>query len=77
MIPDDLNLSFDDKGVVDCKAFQDFIELHEFLPSPVMLLLAKAMECVCKSKAYHWALLAVKEKIRDIASDTVVKMQIQ
>ena len=45
--PDDLDLRLDDQRVGHSEALQHLVQLHELLPAPVMLLLAKSMEGVC------------------------------
>ncbi len=48
--PDDLDLGLDDESVGDCEALQHLVQLHKFLPSPVMLLLTESVQGVCSRK---------------------------
>lgn len=50
-LPDDLDLCLDDKCVGNCEALQHLGQLHELLPSPIMLLLAEPVKRVCMQRA--------------------------
>ncbi len=45
---DDLHLRLNDQRVSHGEAIQDFGELHELFPAPVVLLLTESMQGVCR-----------------------------
>jgi len=52
-LQDDLHLCLDDQSISHCEAVQHLGQLHELLPAPVMLLLAKSVQRVCQCTHTH------------------------
>lgn len=50
---DDLDLRLDDQRVQRGEAVDDFVELHELLPPPIVLLLAEPVQCVFNHAHAH------------------------